>query len=444
MEPVPYDLLKTFVAAGTAPTFGAAAKERRVSASSISQQVKALEAQLGVPLFARIGRRVQLTEAGRALLASLRAEFSRIDAAVEEASSAHRAVQGWVALGGPRAFGRYWLRPRVAALLVQHEQLRLRVEFGVPSLLERRLVEGALDLALLSRPTELPNLESRPVAGEVFCLVGAPSYVERYGTPDVLARFEAHRYLVFDGDLPMHAAWWRASFGAGAAPGGVKVAEVACLDEMLSLCEQGAGLAVLPDYLLAESLAAGRLRVIQPETARYPKQRPARNTLFLAWRSGAVASARFVAVREALLAPSRAELCRRFRGAARKGGVCGCVVGSGWPRAVGSTPEEEEAARKGGVCGCVVGSGRRARTGSACFVVCSGRAGVFPCCGGVSILGAPRAAAQCGGAATETACHHRSPSPPRYKQPAPGVSWPTSPMGGCRGGALLEGWSSRS
>jgi DNA-binding transcriptional LysR family regulator len=301
MGPVSYELLKTFVEAASAPTFGAAARKRRVSASSISQQIKALEAQLGVPLFARVGRRVRVTEAGTALLASLRDEFSRIDSAVEEASSAHRAVRGRVALGGPRAFGRFWLRPRLAALLRQHEHLRLLVEFGVPSVLERRLVEGSLDLALLSRPTELPNVASQAVASEIFCLVGAPSYLERYGTPSTREQFEEHRFLLFDADLPMHAAWWRAKFGAGASPGGVRVAEVACLDQMLALCEEGAGLAVLPDYLLAEPLTEGRLRLLQPDAARYPKQRPARNTLFLAWREKALASARFVAVRDALL-----------------------------------------------------------------------------------------------------------------------------------------------
>lgn len=303
MSRVSYELLRTFVITGGAPTFGAAARALRLSVSAVSQQIRALESQLGQPLFVRIGRRAQLTEAGHALRETLRHELAIIDEAVETFSGAHTEVKGTITLGAPRAFGRHWLRPRLAPLLARYPALRLRVEFGVPSLIERRLAEGGLDLALLPRPSELPSVSARPLATEEFWALAAPAYVAAHPFARTREGFAAQRFLVFDGDLAMHAPWWRAHFGAS-APGGQIVAEVADLDELLALCEAGLGVVVLPDYLARASVEAGRTVRLEVERGLSPRPRPARNTIFLAWREGVIESARFLALREALQSPA--------------------------------------------------------------------------------------------------------------------------------------------
>lgn len=299
---VNYELLKTFVVAARARTFGAAAAERRVSVSAISQQVKALETQLGVPLFERIGRRVQLTPAGQSLAAALEAALARIDEALESAVADHTIVQGAVAVGAPRTFGRHWLGPRLPALLSAHPALTIQVEYGVPSVLERRLAEGHLDVVILARPSELPNIEARPIATETFVACAAPAYLARHGTPRSASDFRQHRFVVFDRDLAMHAPWWRASFGSKVALPENIACEVASLEQMMDLAIAGAGVVVLPDYQVAETVRAGALRILEPARGQHTRQRAARNTLFLAWRRGAIESARLRTVREALSA----------------------------------------------------------------------------------------------------------------------------------------------
>lgn len=293
---IDYEWLRTFVDAGSARTFASAATDRGVSPSAISQQIKALERELGVPLFERFGRRVKLTPEGTALLAELRSAIARIDAALDTTAERHGRVEGWVAIGAPRTFGRYWLRPRLAPLLATHPGLRLRVVFGVPSVLERQLVDGELDLVLLVRPPELPGLETEPLAGERFVAVAAPGrFVGSGRTRD---DFAVQRWIRFDRDEAMHGPWWRASFGRDAAPAVDVVCEVASLDEMLALVEAGVGMAVLPDYQLTDALAAGRVVVVEPD----PCLRQARGTILLAWRAGAIPTARLTAVREGLRA----------------------------------------------------------------------------------------------------------------------------------------------
>jgi DNA-binding transcriptional LysR family regulator len=284
---VSHTLLRGFVVTAAARTFGEAAAAQRLTVSAVSQQMKALERQLGLHLFERAGRTARLTADGRYLLSRLQPLQHLIDEAVAELRARHTSVAGAVAIGSPRAFGARWLRPRLAALLKRHEALTVSVDFDVPSVLERRLAEGALDLCILVRPSLLPGIATEPIATETFVAVASVAYARH------LQALEAERYIVFDEDLPMHAAWWRAQFGRNAAQSGRIVARVASLDEMRALAQAGAGIAVLPDYFLEGDGGRG---LVQLES----KARPAKNTLFLAWRQHTVETARFLAVKEAL------------------------------------------------------------------------------------------------------------------------------------------------
>ncbi|MEQ9125443.1 MAG: LysR family transcriptional regulator, partial [Alphaproteobacteria bacterium] len=77
--------LRAFEAAARLGSFARAAEELNVTAAAISQQVRALEADLGLPLFDRIGRRLELTDAGRAYAPGLADGFARIVAATAAA-----------------------------------------------------------------------------------------------------------------------------------------------------------------------------------------------------------------------------------------------------------------------------------------------------------------------------------------------------------------------
>ena len=250
---VSWDLLRTFLHAASARTFGAAAAERRLTVSAISQQMKSLEAALGVPLFERVGRNVRLTADGRRLLQRLQPAAATVTEALHELVERHGQVAGPVAIGSPRGFGAVWLRPRLPRLMAAHPALQLSVEFDVPSVLERRLVEGALDFCILGRPSELPGVSTQPIATETFIAVASPSLARKH------RGFEQARYVVFDDDLPMLAPWWRASFGRAAKLQPQIAARVASLDELQALAEAGTGIAVLPDYFVADAVKARRL-----------------------------------------------------------------------------------------------------------------------------------------------------------------------------------------
>jgi DNA-binding transcriptional LysR family regulator len=303
LAPPNLELLRTFVVAEAAPTLSAAAAQRHVTKSAVSQQLKTLEAQLGLVLFEKVGRNVRATEAARALASTLRITFTAIDDSLEAAREQQRAIRGDVRLGAPRPFARAWLRPRLADLLQAHRELVLDVAFGSPTDLERALGAGDLDLAVLVRAPDSSAIETATLFVETFEAVASPAYLKAHGTPRDADDFAAHRLIVFDRDLPMHGVWWRATFGARAARKGAIACRVENLDEMLGLAAAGVGIAVLPDYVIAAAIAAGEVVLVRPRGARpRERSRSARNAIVLAWRRGVVGTARVRAVRDALLA----------------------------------------------------------------------------------------------------------------------------------------------
>lgn len=299
------DLLRAFVVTAAAPTFAAAARELRVTVSAVSLRMKALEAQLGVPLFERVGRRAQLTAAGQALLAEARGPLEQLAEASARAVVQTHTVAGVVRVGGPRAFVCHALSAPLAELLRAHPALTVELVFDVPSALERRLAEGSLDLAVMARPHEHPSLEAQRLGQETFVALAAPRHPLTRGraTADALS---AHGVVVFDADLAMHAPWWHASFGRRVPLPPLIRAYAGSLDAMLALIEEGAVWGVLPSFYVADARDRGRVVELPPLVARGQRApRPATYPLALAWRRRAALTARFTTVRDALLAHGR-------------------------------------------------------------------------------------------------------------------------------------------
>lgn len=293
LNSVNLERLQTFVVAARSTTFAEAARQRGVSVSAVSQQVRALEGELGQALFERVGRRVRLTSEGRGLLDVAAVHLGAIADAVATLGARRSAVEGVVTIGSPRTFGQWWLTPRLPPLLEAAPGLRLELRFDVPTVLERALVDGGHDLVILARPPELPSVDATILAQEEFLAV--TRHPPRGALDEAAAR--RLRWIVFAKDRPMHDAWWRACFGRASRPNVEPVVEAPALEVMLALATRGVGAVVLPDYFVEPALE-------RCEVHRLPvvAKRPARSSLFLAWRKNTVRTARLEAVRHALLA----------------------------------------------------------------------------------------------------------------------------------------------
>ena len=129
MHPVsmpPLNSLKAFESAGRHMSFTEAAKELHVTPAAISHQIKTLESYLGVKLFHRKNRSLELTAAGQACLPGLRKGFDYLGAAIERIQSTVAAEP--LLISAPPIFGAKWLVPRIAEFSVAHPEVQIRID----------------------------------------------------------------------------------------------------------------------------------------------------------------------------------------------------------------------------------------------------------------------------------------------------------------------------
>ncbi len=121
----PLNALRVFEAAARHLSFKEAANELSITQAAVSHQIKSLEEYLGVELFRRSGRGVQLTEAARACLPRLREGFDSLAAAVELIRE--RAAEADLLITAPPVFTARWLMPRLADFARREPKIELRV-----------------------------------------------------------------------------------------------------------------------------------------------------------------------------------------------------------------------------------------------------------------------------------------------------------------------------
>lgn len=143
----PLSALRAFESASRHLSFKRAAEELHVTPAAISQQIKTLETYLGVSLFHRLTRALELTEHGAAMLPKIREGFECLAAAVE---STRQTKAGALTVTAPPSFAIHWLVPRLPRFSAAYPEVELRLSSS-PDTIDRRgetliLGEGMVDM----------------------------------------------------------------------------------------------------------------------------------------------------------------------------------------------------------------------------------------------------------------------------------------------------------
>ena len=211
--PVELRQLRYFVAVAEELHFGRAADRLHMSQSPLSRAIRELERDVGVVLFVRTTRRVELTPAGAALLERARRALLEVDLAVDEARHAGARGRGIVAIGyGP--FSGSLVR-RIANVVNAHEpDLEVRLEEGVAPELVGRVASGELvAAAALATPAAARRFGVRIDTLRDEPLLAALPATHRYARADAIpvAAFVAERVLLpRGGSGAAFNAWLRA------------------------------------------------------------------------------------------------------------------------------------------------------------------------------------------------------------------------------------------
>jgi LysR family hydrogen peroxide-inducible transcriptional activator len=152
--------LAYFVAIVEHGSFTRAARACHVAQPSLSQQVAKLERELGRPLFDRLGRRVELTGAGRALLPEARAILAGVSDARRRVADLEGNAGGALAIGAVPTVAAFLLPGVLRRFAREHAAVELRVHEADSAELVERTIGGRLDLAIVTDAPEDDRLES--------------------------------------------------------------------------------------------------------------------------------------------------------------------------------------------------------------------------------------------------------------------------------------------
>src|SRR5215212_1564616 len=174
----PLQWLLAFEAAARHKSFGSAAKALGTSQPAISQRIANLEASLGVTLFKRLPRGVQLTPEGAVLLAGLNEGLGSIEAAIMEMRQ-YRA-EGQLTVATDFGFAGFWLVPRLTSLRRAAPDLDVRV---VTSQTELDITREPVDVAIVFGSGQWPGCVAEFIVPEAVVPVCAPSLLESRPPP---------------------------------------------------------------------------------------------------------------------------------------------------------------------------------------------------------------------------------------------------------------------
>jgi len=280
----PLNALRVFEAAARHLSFKEAANELSITQAAVSHQIKSLEEYLGVQLFRRAGRGVQLTEAARAAMPRLREGFDALAAAVETIHV--RADETDLAITAPPVFTARWLMPRLADFAKREPRIDVRVVSS-----SKMVDAGALDSAFITTNLDLrsdtsgveihlgageyPGYRADRLFGVSTVVVASPELLQGLKTPADLAR----QTLLHDDamDLVAHgAAWqkWLAEAGVEDKVDGTRGPHFSSNILSLEAASQKLGVALALRPLVDADIASGRLCApfkveLKPQSAYY-------------------------------------------------------------------------------------------------------------------------------------------------------------------------------
>jgi DNA-binding transcriptional LysR family regulator len=270
--------LRCFEAVAAALSFRAASQRLALSPTAVSERVRRLEEQLGARLFERSTRRVLLTAAGERLLPQARHVLEAHARAFERVRAAERYTPTELWVGTRFELGLSWLVPALPRLEAAAPGRTLHLHFGDGPELLARLRAGGTDCAVTSARIAEGDFDHRQLHAEEYTLVAARTLVAQRSFRGAA---DAPRHVLLDlsPDLPL-SRYFLDHAGGGALWPFARLEFLGTIGAVRLRVLQARGIAVLPDYFVADDLRRGRM------VRLLPRLKLPRDHFRLVWRRG--------------------------------------------------------------------------------------------------------------------------------------------------------------
>jgi len=270
--------MMVFLAVVETGSFTLAADRLGIPKANVSRKVSRLEQNLSVTLLERSTRSQHLTEAGRRYLYHCKRIHEEMDLATAGVCELFHSYSGELKIGASVATGQQILKPALATFMHQYPELKVQL-----NLVNRRVdfIEEGFDVVIRIGKLKDSMLIAKKLGTVTRKLFASPAYIAKQGKPSEVAQISNHQLLV------MNAMNNASKLNLSSKQGDLYLVDCQprlSVDDFVLLKQaiiDGLGIAVLPEYMARDDLAAGELVNILPDWgmeqvevyALYPKHR---------------------------------------------------------------------------------------------------------------------------------------------------------------------------
>ena len=251
--------LQSFVKVVEAGTISAAADRMKIAKSAVSRRLTELEQRLGVQLFQRTTRKLNLTDTGRSFYEQASRILCDLEEAEQSVSQQHADLSGTLRIAVPLSFGLLHL----SSVIAEFKEAHPRVQFDV-DLNDRKLdiIEEGFDLAIRIGQLEDSSMIARRLASISTVVCASPKYLQQHGQPQTPQDLKDHQCLAYS-NMADPKTW--NFIDSDNVPGSVKV-PVSVLanngDFLRGLAVAGQGIIGTPSFIVYRAIEAGELTCI--------------------------------------------------------------------------------------------------------------------------------------------------------------------------------------
>ncbi|OLF79398.1 LysR family transcriptional regulator [Alteromonas sp. W12] len=258
MNGTTFQQLIVFHAIADEGSISGAARQLEMAPPSVSHALKSLEASVGVPLFNRTTRRVELTDAGKLLKQQTHHAIDTLDIAFEEVNALSYTPRGTVRITTPRFAFQQLLAPYYQEFCERYPDLKLEVSINDAAV---NLITDGMDVGIrFGDRIEEGMVAKRLTKATKECLFCSPQYAKKYGLPSSIDSLQQHkliqyRFITSNKLAPLHL-WQNQQAVSVSMPIAMVVNDT---DLMIDAAKKGLGIGRIVEPMVDELFETGEL-----------------------------------------------------------------------------------------------------------------------------------------------------------------------------------------
>jgi LysR family transcriptional regulator, low CO2-responsive transcriptional regulator len=251
--------MRVFAAVARHLSFTRAARELHLTQPAVSQQVKLLEAEVGLPLFEQIGRKVHLAPAGAELLRYTEQAMELLRQASESLSAMRGLKRGVLKLGAVST-AKYFAPSLLSAFTPAYPEVTIKFAVGNREEIIQQLAANEIDLVIMGRPPRELETVAEPFAKHPLVVIASPSHPLAAKRRIRLKQLETESFIIREEGSGTRASMERV-FGERGLPFRVSM-EVSSNETIKQAVMANMGISFISSHTVGLELAAGKLVIL--------------------------------------------------------------------------------------------------------------------------------------------------------------------------------------